>query len=787
MAADSRLPAINEGIDEGIWDPPPPYETASGSAETQSPGVNPVTPSTVLPCLAGSFPELSSNNDGRVDMRVAPRFSRNLEWLMRNQPAEGSQLEDETVPSVPSPAWDIRLNIVIQVVGSRGDVQPFVALGTELQKYGHRVRLATHSTFEQFVTTAGLEFYPIGGDPVELMSYMVRNPGLIPSIQSLRAGDIQRKRASIVEILDGCWQSCLKPDPRGGRPFVADAIIANPPSFAHVHWDLINAWRRNVLNLDPIPATEGASLAETLKVPFTYCWSPALVPKPEDWGPHIDVCGFFFRKPPAYEPPSDLHAFLHAGPPPFYIGFGSIVLEDVEKTMSILLDAIRETGVRAIISCGWSNLQGLELPNVHYIGDCPHEWLFQHVAAVVHHGGAGTTACGLRNGKPTIVVPFFGDQPFWGSMIAAAGAGPDPIPHKSLTARKLADAINYCLTPEAADGARAIADSMHLECGVRAAVDSFHAHLPRHKMQCDLVPGEPAVWKFKKGKQIVKLSKIAAWALKSQGRLQEKHLKRYQTKPFIIDIRRWDPFTAVSSASLSTISGMADATAGILIDPYKEYKRLQSGNNQDASISKTSSRTPIGTSPTTHAADPNPDSDYAKQMALASAISLGKFLGRSSRGALVDLPLAAVEGMRAVPRLYGEEVWTHAPVRCWRSGAEVAWSTFRHGMYEGITDIFVHTYQGKKKQGALGVAKGLTKGLVGVTVKTGAAMAGLIAYPNQGVYQSLRSAMRKGLPKQIEEASWAEAGWAIPLEEVVRDKGESCRTLSGIDVVGGGL
>lgn len=127
------------------------------------------------------------------------------------------------------------MNIVIQVVGSRGDVQPFVALGNELQRHGHRVRLATHGTFTDFVLESGLEFYPIGGDPTELMAYMVKNPGLIPSMNSLRAGDIQKKRLMIAEILEGCWRSCIEPDPVSQQPFVADAIIANPPSFAHVH------------------------------------------------------------------------------------------------------------------------------------------------------------------------------------------------------------------------------------------------------------------------------------------------------------------------------------------------------------------------------------------------------------------------------------------------------------------------------------------------------------------------------------------------------------------------
>lgn len=134
-----------------------------------------------------------------------------------------------------STSWSVKLNIVIQVVGSRGDVQPFIALGNELQKYGHRVRLATHDTFQNFVQSHGLEFYPIGGNPEELMAYMVKNPGLLPSVKTLRQGEIQKKRQMIAEMLQGCWSSCIQHDPVSKKPFVADAIIANPPSFAHIH------------------------------------------------------------------------------------------------------------------------------------------------------------------------------------------------------------------------------------------------------------------------------------------------------------------------------------------------------------------------------------------------------------------------------------------------------------------------------------------------------------------------------------------------------------------------
>ncbi|KAH6670812.1 hypothetical protein B0J14DRAFT_545439 [Halenospora varia] len=170
-------------------------------------------------------------DDGRIDVSVDSRLARTLSRLIPNQ--RGCLHSAPNLP--PEVDWRVKLNIVIQVIGSRGDVQPFVALGQELQKHGHRIRLATHDVFEDFVRSAGLEFYPTGGDPAELMAYMVKNPGLIPNLTSVRAGKIQRKRVMIQEMLHGCWNSCLEPDQRTKDPFVADAIIANPPSFAHVH------------------------------------------------------------------------------------------------------------------------------------------------------------------------------------------------------------------------------------------------------------------------------------------------------------------------------------------------------------------------------------------------------------------------------------------------------------------------------------------------------------------------------------------------------------------------
>lgn len=182
--------------------------------------------------------------------------------------------------------------------------------------------------------------------------------------------------------------------------------------------------------------------------------------------------------------------------------------------------------MRAVVSRGWSNIGEVEsTEQVFYIGDCPHEWLFERVAAVVHHGGAGTTACGLRYGKPTTIVPFFGDQPFWGNMVAAAGAGPAPIPHQQLTSDRLAEAIRYCLTPESSKAARNIPEKMMTESGVQAAVESFHRNLPLETMACDIIPNQPAVWGYGKGKKPIKLSRVAAALVLSKLSIDRKHMK----------------------------------------------------------------------------------------------------------------------------------------------------------------------------------------------------------------------------------------------------------------------
>lgn len=426
--------------------------------------------------------------------------------------------------------------IAMLIVGTRGDVQPFVAIGKHLQEHGHRVRLATHSNFKHFVLEAGLEFFPLGGDPKVLAEYMVKNKGFLPSGPS----EIRTQRKQLKSIINSLLDACVV-SKETDVPFHAQAIIANPPAYGHVHvaealkvplhifftmpwtptsefphplsrvhhlaanrlsyqvvdsliwWgirDLINDFRKKKLNLRPITYLSGSQLSVS-KLPTGYIWSPQLVPKPKDWGSKIDVVGFcFLNLSHDYKPPDELVNWLGNGAAPIYVGFGSLPVEDPQRMTEIIVEALRQTSQRGVISKGWGGIgNSANLPNsVYLLEDCPHDWLFPQCAAVVHHGGAGTTAAGLKAACPTTVVPFFGDQPFWGEQVQLKGVGPAPIPVEHFSLEKLVNAINYMMNSEVKQRANALAEAMKGEDGVAGAVRAFHKHLPR-----EIPPATPAL------------------------------------------------------------------------------------------------------------------------------------------------------------------------------------------------------------------------------------------------------------------------------------------------------
>ncbi|KAL8029234.1 hypothetical protein ABFX02_14G213800 [Erythranthe guttata] len=458
---------------------------------------------------------------GDVEQRALGVGSESTYTEVDEEPLDAAELQD-----IPP------LQIVILIVGTRGDVQPFVAIGKKLQDYGHRVRLATHSNFKEFVLTSGLEFYPLGGDPKILAGFMVKNKGFLPSGPS----EIPIQRNQMKEIINSLLPACKEPDIESGIPFKADAILANPPTYGHTHlaealkipvhifftmpwtptsefahplsrvkqpagyrlsyqivdsliWlgirDMINDLRKKKLKLRPVTYLSGSQGSE-LNIPHGYIWSPHLVPKPKDWGPKVDVVGFcFLDLATNYEPPEPLLNWLKAGPKPIYIGFGSLPVQEPQKMTQIIVDALEITKQRGIINKGWGGLGDLaeEKESVYLLDNCPHDWLFLQCSAVVHHGGAGTTAAGLKAACPTTIIPFFGDQPFWGERVHARGVGPPPIPVDEFSLQKLVDAINFMLDPTVKERAVELAKAMEDEDGVTGAVKAFLKHLPRKKLE----------------------------------------------------------------------------------------------------------------------------------------------------------------------------------------------------------------------------------------------------------------------------------------------------------------
>ncbi|CAE6434741.1 unnamed protein product [Rhizoctonia solani] len=647
------------------------------------------------------------------------------------------------------------MNIVIMIVGSRGDVQPFLALGKRLKEHGHDVRIATHGTFRSFVKGAGLRFFNIGGDPEQLMSYMVRNPGLMPGLESLTNGDIGMKRKMVAEYLDGCWKACYEPDDDEDQlSFAADAIISNPPAFAHIHcaealgipvqlsftmpwsatadfphplvnvlnsnagagltnvlsyalaelmtWqglgDVINGFRAKTLGLKPLSLRSGAGLVDRLRIPWTYCMSPALVPKPDDWTNHIDVVGFYFLDLASnYQPSDNLKKFLDEGEPPIYIGFGSIVIDEPQEMTQKIFNAIKETGTRAILSAGWGGLFAPDSPNVpdgvlildKETGNVPHDWLFQHVSAVCHHGGAGTTSAGLKAGKPTIVVPFFGDQPFWGAMIAKAGAGPEPIPQDELSIKTLIAAFEFVKTPQARQAAERMGKQIRSENGVILGVDSFHKHLPLLNMRCDIDPHKLAEWWSPE--YYLRLSGFAATTLIEAGLLDMKKLQQHRTKEYDTHKKATDPVTGGSIEIMRTVTHYYASIAQIFYSPIK-------------GIINTTTAIPMGV------------------MNIIGSVS---------------------EGFHNVPRLYGSDVRERGNVNNLSSGITEGAKGLFHGYKDGITGLVTEPLAGAKKEGFLGFIKGSGRSYINATMKPAAGIVGMISNPIEGAWKSVQKPWAK--------------------------------------------
>lgn len=340
---------------------------------------------------------------------------------------------------------------------------------------------------------------------------------------------------------------------------------------------MVNTFRVKTLGLEPVSTLWAPGQLYRLKVPYTYLWSPGLIPKPKDWGPEIDIAGFVFLDlASSFEPPEELVKFLDAGEPPIYIGFGSIVVDDPDSFTKMIFEAVEKAGVRALVSKGWGGFgEGVVPDNVYMLENTPHDWLFPKVRAVVHHGGAGTTAIGLKCGKPTMIVPFFGDQQFWGAMIHDAGAGAAPVPHKELTVEKLVEGIKQCLTDDARKGAEKIAKDIEAEGdGAKNAVTSFHRSLVLRgyrSMRCSILEDRVAVWTLKNTN--LRLSALAAELLVEKRKISWKQLRLIRHNEWNDFEGPGEPLTGGATAIAGTLTGIATGVGSVPFKIAKSAKR----------------------------------------------------------------------------------------------------------------------------------------------------------------------------------------------------------------------
>jgi sterol 3beta-glucosyltransferase len=206
---------------------------------------------------------------------------------------------------------------------------------------------------------------------------------------------------------------------------------------------VINRWRKQTLNLPPLPIAGYFGQLGTRQIPIVNGFSQHVVPRPVDWNEHIHMTGYWFPKDVHWQPPSDLSVFIEAGSPPVFIGFGSMPIKDPQRTTNIILEALKQSGQRGILHRRWGGLGNQALPDtVFKIDYASYDWLFPRMAMAIHHGGSGTTAFGLRSGIPSCVVSFVFDQFYWGERIAELAIGPKPIRYKELTVERLREAIH---------------------------------------------------------------------------------------------------------------------------------------------------------------------------------------------------------------------------------------------------------------------------------------------------------------------------------------------------------
>lgn len=415
--------------------------------------------------------------------------------------------------------------IAILCVGSRGDVQPYVALADELSSRGHSVTVATHSTFHDLVTARGLDFAALPGDPreqvrrEETQDLMASGRGLVRFVRRFAA----LAEPWLEELFDVLSPICARADlvvysplafpgwhiaqakgvPSVLAPLQPFTVTREFPTVSlggldfgglgnrmthrivqQVAWltvrRTVDRIRLEELGMPPLGWSGPFPVLERTAEAHIYGFSRHVVPRPADWGRQHHITGYWFLNGGEPILPEELAQFIDADEPPVYVGFGSLAAADADRLTGVVFEAARRAGTRLVISAGWGGMT--ESPSddrVIFIGETPHEILFPSMRAVVHHGGAGTAATAFRAGVPQVVIPSWADQFFWGERVRALGVGPDPISRSRLEVDSLTATLRAVASERYRVGATQLGMRVASENGVADAARLLEQRLER--------------------------------------------------------------------------------------------------------------------------------------------------------------------------------------------------------------------------------------------------------------------------------------------------------------------
>ncbi len=406
--------------------------------------------------------------------------------------------------------------ITILSYGTRGDVQPLLVLAEALVAAGFEVTLGADAEFERVVASSGATFAPLR---LDLRTFLASERGRQASRRTRRM-DNDTFETMVRPMLDDCWNAARDADaliydtmlvpayhiaeklaipsmmtstmpnmtPTGDFPLIGAPRLWRGRVGNRLSYQLyrLSWWRGQRPLRRWCQSTLGLSSSRFpdywrrhgKRIPVLHSYSPLVVPSPADWPNDTFASGYWFpNRDREWRPSPDLDAFLASGTPPVYLGFGSMSGLSGTAMVDDVVAAVRHAGHRAVVATGWGEAVTPQA-DVFVVDEVPHEWLFPRVSAVVHHGGAGTTAAALRFGRPSVICPLVTDQFFWGRIVADRGWGPEPVPQRTSSVASLTAAIERAIGDTDMQAAvERIGAAIRAEDGPTRAVDFVRAHL----------------------------------------------------------------------------------------------------------------------------------------------------------------------------------------------------------------------------------------------------------------------------------------------------------------------